>query len=647
MILGCDAAGLDEDGNEVVVHAVVSDPSWTGDETLDPKRSLLSERYQGTFADKVVVPAAQRGAQAGRAVSFEEAACLPTAWLTAYRMLFTQGGLKPGDSVLVQGAGGGVATALIALGRAGGPAGLRDQPRRGQAASARSSSAPTRSFESGARLPERVDAVMETVGEATWSHSLKSLRPGGTLVDLRRDQRPEPRQRRADPGLLPAAAGDRLDDGHPRRARGADRAARRERRPPGDRPGAADGAGRATGSPRWPAATSSARSSSPADRGRSAEFRLVGKGIPARKLSVLGPGLFSWTPRPAPRVRRTCGRWTCVPRCWPSRSGVGRRIGPRPICWRWRCTGSTCTRSSGTPRSPTCVSDSGRRRVRAAAGRGRHPGGGRVRGGGARRGAGPVAPGGSGAGRGGGRAPLPAPAAVGAGPGRAACRRGRPARSPRPPRMLSREAVGFVDRHLAVTARSNRSAGVEPGARTRPGCAATRTRPPRSSRTRWTTAGSGWTTGSPPPPPLVTARMDTLDALDLDATVGDLASCWAGSATTAPSTSAGPPRSGCWRTRNAPWTWPTGTDPDDRPHAAPGSGLNGSRGTLYLHVTLADLASTAPAGRPGRAARHRLPGPAPRLAAAPVRGEHPAGPRPGPHRRGRRPRPTRPGCGSW
>src|SRR3990170_4406976 len=56
MILGCDASGVDEDGNEVVVHAVVSDPSWSGDETLDPKRSLLSERHQGTFADKVVVP---------------------------------------------------------------------------------------------------------------------------------------------------------------------------------------------------------------------------------------------------------------------------------------------------------------------------------------------------------------------------------------------------------------------------------------------------------------------------------------------------------------------------------------------------------------------------------------------------------------
>src|SRR3954462_13117044 len=92
MTLGCDAAGLDEDGNEVVVHAVISDPSWTGDETLDPKRSLLSERYQGRFAKKVVLPR-QTLVPKPASLSFEEAACLPTAWLTAYRMLFTQGGL--------------------------------------------------------------------------------------------------------------------------------------------------------------------------------------------------------------------------------------------------------------------------------------------------------------------------------------------------------------------------------------------------------------------------------------------------------------------------------------------------------------------------------------------------------------------------
>src|ERR1035438_8567198 len=44
MILGCDAAGLTEDGSEVVVHAVIGSESWRGDETLDPRRSLLSAR---------------------------------------------------------------------------------------------------------------------------------------------------------------------------------------------------------------------------------------------------------------------------------------------------------------------------------------------------------------------------------------------------------------------------------------------------------------------------------------------------------------------------------------------------------------------------------------------------------------------------
>ncbi len=180
MILGCDAAGLDEDGNEVVVHAVVSDPSWSGDETFDPKRSLLSERHQGTFADKVVVPR-RNVVPKPASLSFEEAACLPTAWLTAYRMLFTRGGLTPGDTVLVQGAGGGVATAAIILARAAGLRVLatsRDEAKRARALEIGAHDV----FESGARLPVKVDAVMETVGRATWSHSVRSLRPGGRLV---------------------------------------------------------------------------------------------------------------------------------------------------------------------------------------------------------------------------------------------------------------------------------------------------------------------------------------------------------------------------------------------------------------------------------------------------------------------------------
>nr|MBA2772679.1 zinc-binding dehydrogenase [Nocardioidaceae bacterium] len=180
MTLGCDAAGVDEEGAEVVVHAVISEPSWHGDETLDPRRSLLSERYQGTLAERVVVPR-RNVVPKPASLSFEQAACLPTAWLTAYRMLFTQSGVRPGDCVLVQGAGGGVATALITLAKAAGVrcyVTSRDEKKRRRALDLGADEA----FEPGSRLPERVDAVMETVGAATWSHSIKSLRPGGTLV---------------------------------------------------------------------------------------------------------------------------------------------------------------------------------------------------------------------------------------------------------------------------------------------------------------------------------------------------------------------------------------------------------------------------------------------------------------------------------
>jgi NADPH:quinone reductase-like Zn-dependent oxidoreductase len=180
MILGTDAAGLDEDGNEVVVHGVVASPGWTGDETLDPKRSLFSEVHQGTMAERVAVP--RRNVLPKPAeLSFAEAACLPTAWLTAYRMLFVRSGLRPGHTVLVQGASGGVATALVVLGRAAGyrmwVTGRSEEKR---AAALRLGA--DQAFETGARLPERVDGVMETVGKATWGHSVKSLRPGGVIV---------------------------------------------------------------------------------------------------------------------------------------------------------------------------------------------------------------------------------------------------------------------------------------------------------------------------------------------------------------------------------------------------------------------------------------------------------------------------------
>jgi NADPH:quinone reductase-like Zn-dependent oxidoreductase len=180
MVLGCDGAGVDDDDNEVVVHAVISTPDWRGDETLDPGRSLLSERCPGTFADEVVVPRRNLVPKPPE-LTFEQAACLPTAWLTAYRMLFSRSGLAPGSTVLVQGAGGGVATALVALGSAAGYrvwVTSRHEAKRAKAVELGADQA----FESGARLPERVDAVMETVGQATWAHSVRTLKPGGTIV---------------------------------------------------------------------------------------------------------------------------------------------------------------------------------------------------------------------------------------------------------------------------------------------------------------------------------------------------------------------------------------------------------------------------------------------------------------------------------
>jgi NADPH:quinone reductase-like Zn-dependent oxidoreductase len=180
MILGCDAAGVDEDGNEVVVHALVGDPDWRGDETLDPRRTLLSERHPGTFAERVAVPRRNLVPKPPD-LGFAEAACLPTAWLTAYRMLFVTLAARPGQTVLVQGAGGGVAGAAISLGAAAGLriwATSRTEEKRRRAVELGAEAA----FEADGRLPERVDGVIETVGEATWAHSLRSLRPGGAIA---------------------------------------------------------------------------------------------------------------------------------------------------------------------------------------------------------------------------------------------------------------------------------------------------------------------------------------------------------------------------------------------------------------------------------------------------------------------------------
>ena len=178
MILGTDAAGVAPDGSEVVVYGVVgADGHGVGPRE---RRSLLSEKYDGTLAEYVTVPTANLLPKPAE-LTFAEAACLGTAWLTAYRMLFTVARLTPGQSVLVQCSGGGVSTAAIVLGAAAGldvTATSRSGAKRERAKALGARHA----LEPGARLPERVDAVVESVGQATWAHSVRSVKPGGTIA---------------------------------------------------------------------------------------------------------------------------------------------------------------------------------------------------------------------------------------------------------------------------------------------------------------------------------------------------------------------------------------------------------------------------------------------------------------------------------
>ena len=173
MILGCDAVGVDETGAEVVVYPVLPDRD-------DPRGySLLSERYQGTFAERVTVPRKNLIPKPAN-VSRLDAACLPTAWLTAYHMLVSRGRVHDVEAVLVQGAGGGVATAAVVLAVHLGKrvyVTSRD-PRKRERAAALGATA----LEPGARLPERVGLVIETVGVPTFDHSLKCAAPGGRIV---------------------------------------------------------------------------------------------------------------------------------------------------------------------------------------------------------------------------------------------------------------------------------------------------------------------------------------------------------------------------------------------------------------------------------------------------------------------------------
>jgi NADPH:quinone reductase-like Zn-dependent oxidoreductase len=180
-ILGCDIVGWDAAGHEVMVTGAFGDPdAGGGDETFDPKRSLISEDLPGAFGEFTIVPA-RNVIPKPAWLSFREAACLNVAWATTYRMLFARAQALPGERVLIQGAGGGVATAAISMARAAGLYVIvtsRSEAKRQRALDLGAHEV----LATGERLGEPVDLVVDTVGAATWQHSLRSVRPGGRIA---------------------------------------------------------------------------------------------------------------------------------------------------------------------------------------------------------------------------------------------------------------------------------------------------------------------------------------------------------------------------------------------------------------------------------------------------------------------------------
>jgi NADPH:quinone reductase-like Zn-dependent oxidoreductase len=182
IILGNDAAGFLDDGTPVVIYPMMGSDDWRGDETLDPKWHIPSEFIHGTFADYTVMPK-RNAITLPKSLSPLHASVLGTAWLTAYRALFTKSALQAGDTVLIQGATGGMATALIQLGRAAGfEIWTTSRSEEGQA-QAKALGA-HHAFRSNEPLPRKVPAVIDNIGADSWAHSMSSLARGGTLVTV-------------------------------------------------------------------------------------------------------------------------------------------------------------------------------------------------------------------------------------------------------------------------------------------------------------------------------------------------------------------------------------------------------------------------------------------------------------------------------
>ncbi|MCQ4079165.1 zinc-binding dehydrogenase [Streptomyces sp. RB6PN25] len=197
-VIGADGAGVCTDtGEEVLILPSL----WWGDDQSAPAPEwrILGDRHAGTYAELVQVPT-ECVLPKPTGLSWTEAAALPLVGLTTYRALFTRGRLRAGESVLVLGAGGGVATMAVTLAAGIGARVVVTSSSMDKIAQAQCRGAAGGVLYTDADWAESArelsvggrgfDLVLDSAG--CWSDSVRALRPGGRLVVLgaSRDEHP-------------------------------------------------------------------------------------------------------------------------------------------------------------------------------------------------------------------------------------------------------------------------------------------------------------------------------------------------------------------------------------------------------------------------------------------------------------------------
>jgi NADPH:quinone reductase-like Zn-dependent oxidoreductase len=215
-IPGADAAGVVEKlgegvadrapGERVLVqpglYCAACEYCRAGEQSLCVDFGILGEHTPGTFAEYVVVPS-RNVFPIPQGLSFEEAAAFPLAYQTAWRMIVGRAAVRPGETVLIHGTGGGVAWAALEVALLSGARVLATTSGEEKLSRAREAGAELvvdYAKEDVAQAVRRhtgkrgADVVFDTVGEATWMTSLKAAAKGGRIVTCGATSGPNPKE---------------------------------------------------------------------------------------------------------------------------------------------------------------------------------------------------------------------------------------------------------------------------------------------------------------------------------------------------------------------------------------------------------------------------------------------------------------------